>query len=87
MGAADPPATDRPTYRLLLRPEPGTPWELVRLRLILKRLLRPFGFRCLEAVQLPDGPPAAPAVPGQAPGREGGPVRGAREDAAMPREG
>jgi hypothetical protein len=68
---ADPPTADRPTYRVLLRPEPGTPWELVRLRKILKILLRAHGFRCREAVELPQDarntvgrPEVSPGVPG-----------------------
>jgi hypothetical protein len=63
-------APNRPTYRVLLRPEPGTPWKLVRLRKILKTLLRAHGFRCLEAVELPQeagnpvgGPEVSPGVP------------------------
>ena len=46
---------DRPTYLVVLRPEPGLPErdQYRHLRAILKRLLRSHGFRCIKAERLP----------------------------------
>jgi hypothetical protein len=45
-------ASDRPTFRLLLRPEPGVD-PTRALRRLLKALLRTFGFKCLSVEEVP----------------------------------
>jgi hypothetical protein len=60
------PADPEPPWILVLRPAPGA-WTAppeVRMRALLKRLLRSFGFVCVEIrVTLPvDTPPAVSAT-------------------------
>lgn len=40
-------------YELILEPMKGTPTPLRRLAIILKRLGRAYGFRCISAKELP----------------------------------
>jgi hypothetical protein len=44
--------TDRPVYRLDLRPEPGVD-GILALRRALKALLRSYGLRCLSIEEVP----------------------------------
>jgi hypothetical protein len=44
--------TDRPIYRLELRPEPGCINPAYALRQLLKRALRDYGLRCISAVRI-----------------------------------
>jgi hypothetical protein len=52
-------------YRLTVEALPGDVPAPVRLKRLLKGVLRGYGFRCLEAREVPSGPPppglAAPA--------------------------
>ena len=48
--APTPKANERPTYRLLLRPEPGVDGERA-LRRLLKIALRRFRLRCISIEQ------------------------------------
>lgn len=60
------------TYRLELTPLPGFPnTPESRLAILLKAALRQYGFRCLQAVELPADPPAASAPPNGATGTPG----------------
>jgi hypothetical protein len=65
------PPSQRVRFEVVLedRDEPGDSPAVVRLRMLLKRLLRQGGFRCLSGRQLPDGqaddgPPPARAGEG-----------------------
>jgi hypothetical protein len=48
-----PPQPERPVYRLTLRALPWPTPPAVRLRAVLKRLLRTFGFVCVDAAEVP----------------------------------
>jgi hypothetical protein len=50
-----------PDIRLTLRPLPDAVPADVRLRRLLKRLLRSYGFRCVNVEALPPGPDKARA--------------------------
>jgi hypothetical protein len=50
--APAPKASERPTFRLLLRPEPRTDAERA-LRALLKLALRRFGLRCVSIEKVP----------------------------------
>jgi hypothetical protein len=55
---------DRPLYRLTLRPLPGDVPPAIRLRAVLKRLLRSYGFRAVRVEEVrpnADRQPAAAA--------------------------
>jgi hypothetical protein len=54
-------STARPRYLVTLEAMPGATPGDARLRLFLKRALRGFGLRCLDAREV-DGAPPAPAV-------------------------
>lgn len=53
--------SDRPLIRLTLKPLPDDVPEAIRLRHVLKRLLRTYGFRCMAIDNVADArtPPAA----------------------------
>ena len=51
---------DTTRIKLILRPLPGNAIPYIGLRRILKSLLRSFGWRCVEAVELPPHGEAAP---------------------------
>jgi hypothetical protein len=48
-----PKANDRPTFRLLLRPEPGVAEPERALRRLLRIALRTFKLRCVSAERMP----------------------------------
>ncbi len=54
--------TQHPRYRLLIEALPSEVPVVVRLRCVLKRLLRTFGFRCVEVLEVPAGDDTALAV-------------------------
>lgn len=58
---------DRPTYVITLRPEAGLPErdQYRHLRMLLKRLLRGHGFRCIKAERLPPMGCTPPTLEGE----------------------
>ena len=51
----------QPDFRLVLRPRPGGPPPIIRLRRLLKAALRAFGLRCLRVEEIrPDDPASKP---------------------------
>lgn len=63
--------SERPRYRLVLRAEADTVPATIRMRAALKMLLRSFGLRCVEIVEVPTQPTLSTneAVPHSGEGR------------------
>ena len=68
-----------PTYRIVLRPTPGGPPPIIRLRRFLKAALRGYGLRCLSAEELPAGKTQEPGPLDDKKGPGVGGVMGAAE--------